>query len=63
MALTIAVGFVVDDAIVMVENIVRHIEGGASPLQAALDGVGEIGFTILSISISISLIAVFIPSS
>ena len=59
MALTIAVGFVVDDAIVMVENIVRHIEGGASPLQAALDGAGEIGFTILSISIS--LIAVFIP--
>ena len=59
MALTIAVGFVVDDAIVMVENIVRHIEGGVSPLQAALDGAGEIGFTILSISIS--LIAVFIP--
>ena len=59
MALTIAVGFVVDDAIVMVENIVRHMEGGTSPLQAALDGAGEIGFTILSISIS--LIAVFIP--
>ena len=59
MALTIAVGFVVDDAIVMVENIVRHIEGGKSPLRAALDGAGEIGFTILSISIS--LIAVFIP--
>ncbi|PNG24435.1 efflux RND transporter permease subunit [Methylocella silvestris] len=59
MALTIAVGFVVDDAIVMVENIVRHIEGGASPMQAALDGAGEIGFTILSISIS--LVAVFIP--
>jgi hydrophobe/amphiphile efflux-1 (HAE1) family protein len=59
MALTIAVGFVVDDAIVMVENIVRHMEGGESPLQAALDGAGEIGFTILSISIS--LIAVFIP--
>src|SRR5271154_3456211 len=59
MALTIAVGFVVDDAIVMVENIVRHSEGGASPLQAALDGAGEIGFTILSISIS--LMAVFIP--
>jgi hydrophobe/amphiphile efflux-1 (HAE1) family protein len=59
MALTIAVGFVVDDAIVMVENIVRHMESGASPLQAALDGAGEIGFTILSISIS--LIAVFIP--
>ena len=59
MALTIAVGFVVDDAIVMVENIVRHIEDGATPMQAALDGAGEIGFTILSISIS--LIAVFIP--
>ena len=59
MALTIAVGFVVDDAIVMVENIVRHIEDGATPMQAALDGSREIGFTILSISIS--LIAVFIP--
>ncbi len=59
MALSIAVGFVVDDAIVMVENIVRHIEEGATPLQAALDGAGEIGYTILSISIS--LIAVFIP--
>jgi multidrug efflux pump subunit AcrB len=59
MALSIAVGFVVDDAIVMVENIVRHIEGGASPLRAALDGSREIGFTILSISIS--LVAVFIP--
>jgi hydrophobe/amphiphile efflux-1 (HAE1) family protein len=59
MALTIAVGFVVDDAIVMIENAVRHIEGGAAPMQAALDGAGEIGFTILSISIS--LIAVFIP--
>jgi len=59
MALTIAVGFVVDDAIVMIENIVRHIEGGNSPMQAALQGAGEIGFTILSISIS--LIAVFIP--
>jgi hydrophobe/amphiphile efflux-1 (HAE1) family protein len=59
MALSIAIGFVVDDAIVMVENIVRHIEAGATPLQAALDGAGEIGFTILSISIS--LVAVFIP--
>ncbi len=59
MALTIAVGFVVDDAIVMIENIVRHIEDGATPMQAALLGAGEIGFTILSISIS--LIAVFIP--
>jgi hydrophobe/amphiphile efflux-1 (HAE1) family protein len=59
MALTIAVGFVVDDAIVMIENIVRHIENGASPMNAAVDGAGEIGFTI--VSISISLIAVFIP--
>ena len=59
MGLTIAVGFVVDDAIVMVENIARHIEDGLSPMQAALEGAGEIGFTILSISIS--LIAVFIP--
>ena len=59
MALTIAVGFVVDDAIVMIENIVRHIENGTTPMQAALQGAGEIGFTI--VSISISLIAVFIP--
>jgi HAE1 family hydrophobic/amphiphilic exporter-1 len=59
MALTIAIGFVVDDAIVMVENIVRHIEDGATPMTAAIKGAGEIGFTI--ISISISLIAVFIP--
>ena len=59
MALTIAVGFVVDDAIVMIENIVRHIEEGAGPLEAALKGASEIGFTI--VSISISLIAVFIP--
>jgi HAE1 family hydrophobic/amphiphilic exporter-1 len=59
MALTIAVGFVVDDAIVMIENIVRHIEGGATPMEAAVTGAGEIGFTI--VSISISLIAVFIP--
>src|SRR6266853_822822 len=59
MALTIAVGFVVDDAIVMIENIVRHIEKGATPMQAALEGAGEIGFTI--VSISISLVAVFIP--
>jgi HAE1 family hydrophobic/amphiphilic exporter-1 len=59
MALTIAVGFVVDDAIVVVENIHRHIEEGATPLQAALKGSGEIGFTVLSISVS--LIAVFIP--
>jgi hydrophobe/amphiphile efflux-1 (HAE1) family protein len=59
MALTIAVGFVVDDAIVMIENIVRHIEEGKTPMQAALQGAGEISFTIMSISIS--LIAVFIP--
>jgi hydrophobe/amphiphile efflux-1 (HAE1) family protein len=59
MALIIAVGFVVDDAIVMIENIVRHIEEGSAPMQAALQGSGEIGFTIMSISIS--LIAVFIP--
>ena len=59
MALTIAVGFVVDDAIVMVEAIWRRIEHGEKPYQAALNGAGEIGFTILSISIS--LIAVFTP--
>ena len=59
MALTIAVGFVVDDAVVVIENIVRHLEEGASPLQAALTGAGEIGFTI--VSITLSLIAVFIP--
>jgi hydrophobe/amphiphile efflux-1 (HAE1) family protein len=59
MALTIAVGFVVDDAIVMLENIFRHVEEGMDPMQAALKGAGEIGFTI--ISISLSLIAVFIP--
>jgi multidrug efflux pump subunit AcrB len=59
MALTIAVGFVVDDAIVMLENIYRHIEEGLTPLEATLKGAGEIGFTILSISVS--LIAVFIP--
>jgi hydrophobic/amphiphilic exporter-1 (mainly G- bacteria), HAE1 family len=59
MALTIAVGFVVDDAIVMLENIYRHIEEGLPPFEAAIKGAGEIGFTILSISIS--LVAVFIP--
>jgi HAE1 family hydrophobic/amphiphilic exporter-1 len=59
MALTIAVGFVVDDAIVMLENVYRHIEAGLSPLQATLKGAGEIAFTI--ISISVSLVAVFIP--
>jgi hydrophobe/amphiphile efflux-1 (HAE1) family protein len=59
MALTISVGFVVDDAIVMIENIVRYIEQGMPPFQAALRGAGQIGFTI--ISITFSLIAVFIP--
>jgi hydrophobe/amphiphile efflux-1 (HAE1) family protein len=59
MALTISVGFVVDDAIVMVENIYRHIEDGSPPIEAALKGAREIGFTV--VSISISLIAVFIP--
>jgi hydrophobe/amphiphile efflux-1 (HAE1) family protein len=59
MALTIATGFVVDDAIVMVENISRHLEEGVPPLQAALKGAEEVGFTI--VSMSISLVAVFIP--
>ena len=59
MALTIAVGFVVDDAIVMLENIYRHVEAGMKPLDAAYKGASEIGFTI--ISISVSLVAVFIP--
>jgi hydrophobe/amphiphile efflux-1 (HAE1) family protein len=59
MALSIAVGFVVDDAVVVIENIVRHMEEGASPFEAALKGAGEIGFTI--VSITLSLIAVFIP--
>ncbi len=59
MALTLAVGFVVDDAIVMLENVVRHLEMGKTPLQAALDGSREISFTILSMTIS--LVAVFIP--
>ncbi len=59
MAMTIAVGFVVDDAIVMLENIYRYVEEGMNPLDAALRGAGEIGFTI--VSISVSLIAVFIP--
>jgi hydrophobe/amphiphile efflux-1 (HAE1) family protein len=59
MALTISVGFVVDDAIVMIENIVRYIELGERPFEAALKGAGQIGFTI--ISITFSLIAVFIP--
>jgi HAE1 family hydrophobic/amphiphilic exporter-1 len=59
MALTISVGFVVDDAIVMLENIYRHVEAGMKPMQAALQGASEIGFTI--VSISASLVAVFIP--
>jgi hydrophobic/amphiphilic exporter-1 (mainly G- bacteria), HAE1 family len=59
LALTLSVGFVVDDAIVMLENIVRHIEGGMRPFEAALKGAKEIGFTI--VSITFSLIAVFIP--
>ncbi len=59
LALTLSVGFVVDDAIVMLENIVRHIEGGMRPFEAALKGSREIGFTI--VSITLSLIAVFIP--
>jgi multidrug efflux pump len=59
MALTVATGFVVDDAIVVLENITRHIEDGLSPLEAALKGAAEVGFTVLSMSIS--LIAVFIP--
>ena len=59
MALTIGTGFVVDDAIVMIENIVRHIEDGESPFDAALRGAREIGFTV--ISLTVSLIAVFIP--
>ena len=59
LALTLSVGFVVDDAIVMLENIVRHIEAGMRPFEAALKGAREIGFTI--ISITLSLIAVFIP--
>ena len=59
MALTLAVGFVVDDAIVMLENIVRHMEMGKPPLQAAFDGSAEIGFTIMSMTLSLT--AVFIP--
>lgn len=59
MALTVSVGFLVDDAIVMLENIVRHMERGEKPLQAALKGSKEIGFTILSMTLS--LVAVFIP--
>jgi multidrug efflux pump len=59
MALTISTGFVVDDAIVMIENIARYLEAGESPLQAALKGAGQIGFTI--VSLTVSLIAVLIP--
>ena len=59
LALTLSVGLVVDDAIVMLENIVRHVEEGMTPFEAALKGSGEIGFTILSITLS--LVAVFIP--
>ena len=59
MALTIATGFVVDDAIVMIENVARHIENGSRPMKAALEGAAQIGFTI--ISLTVSLIAVLIP--
>ena len=59
LALTLVVGFVVDDAIVMLENIVRHMEAGVPPYEAALQGAGEVGFTIFSMTLS--LIAVFIP--
>ena len=59
MALTIGTGFVIDDAIVMIENIVRHLENDESPMEAALNGAREIGFTV--ISLTLSLIAVFIP--
>src|SRR5204863_2063399 len=59
MALTIATGFVVDDAIVMIENIARYVEAGEPPLQAALKGAQQIGFTI--VSLTVSLIAVLIP--
>src|SRR6185369_12406403 len=59
MALTLSVGFVVDDAIVVLENIVRHMELGKTPREAAIDGSREIGFTI--ISMTLSLVAVFVP--
>ena len=59
MALTVATGFVVDDAIVMIENVVRYIEQGVPPLEAAFRGAAQIGFTI--VSLTVSLIAVFIP--
>jgi hydrophobe/amphiphile efflux-1 (HAE1) family protein len=59
MAITLSVGFIVDDAIVMIENIVRHREMGKSRMQAAIDGAGEVGFTI--VSMTVSLVAVFLP--
>jgi HAE1 family hydrophobic/amphiphilic exporter-1 len=59
MAVTLSVGFIVDDAIVMIENIVRHLEMGKTQLQAALDGANEVGFTI--VSMTLSLVAVFLP--
>ena len=59
MALTISTGFVVDDAIVMIENISRYLEEGMAPMEAALKGAGQIGFTI--VSLTVSLIAVLIP--
>jgi multidrug efflux pump len=59
MALTIAVGFIIDDAVVMVENIMRHIEAGKTPFEAAMIGSGEVGFTI--VSMTLSLVSVFIP--
>ena len=59
MALTIATGFVVDDAIVVIENITRHLEAGMKPMEAALKGAEEIGTSVLSMSVS--LVAVFIP--
>jgi multidrug efflux pump len=59
MALTIATGFVVDDAIVVLENVSRHIEKGMAPFEAALKGASEVAFTV--VSMSVSLVAVFIP--
>ena len=61
MALAVSVGFVVDDAIVMIENVFRNLEKGMSPLRAALEGARQIGFTV--VSISISLVAAFIPAA
>ena len=59
MALIVATGFVVDDAVVVLENIIRHVEDGVAPMQAALRGAREVGFTVLSMSLS--LVAVFLP--